>query len=376
MLRTMKDLPDVKGMHVLVRCSFDVPIQNGSIADPLRLDSNLKTIEYLMHHQARVILMGHVGRDPMASSKPVFEYLKKKIALSFVDDIAGGAARKAVHALKDGEALVLENLRRDAREKGNDDAFARELASLADIYVDDAFTNAHRDHASMVGVPKYIPAYAGYRFVEEIEGLTPALNPESPSFAVIGGAKFETKAVLVHTLLNKYDKLFIGGAIVNDFFKAKGYEIGKSLVSDPERVRPLLNNSKIILPTDVIIQSANGIEVREADDVHPNDFIYDIGPRSIRALRPTIESARTVLWNGPMGNFEKGFIQSTDDLAKLIANAPGRSIVGGGDTLASIQALNLGEKFEFVSTAGGAMLDFLANGTLPAIEALKNSKSF
>lgn len=375
MIRSMKDLPDVKGLRVLLRCSFDVPVLNGTVTDPLRLDSNLKTIEHLMHHGARVILMGHVGRDPMTSAKPIFEYLKTKIPLSFTDDIAGTSAHTAADALKDGEVLMLENLRRDAREKANDDGFARELASLADIYIDDAFTNAHRKHASIVGVPNYIPGYAGFQFMSEMDGLLPALTPQSPSLAVIGGAKFETKAALVHELLDKYDKLFIGGAIVNDFFKAKGLEVGKSLVSDPERVRPLLNNSKIILATDVVIQNANGIEVRNIKDVHENDFIYDIGPKSIAALASVIEKSKTILWNGPMGNFEKGFADQTDALAKLIAHSNGQTIVGGGDTLASIQKLGIMDKFTFVSTAGGAMLDFLSNGTLPAIEAIKNSKN-
>jgi len=375
MLRSIKDLPDLKGVTILVRCSFDVPIAQGVVTDPLRLETGLPTIEYLQHKGARVVLMGHVGRDPGNSARPVYEYLKTRIPVSFTEDIAGPRAREAVHALKDGEALVIENLRRDGGEKGNDDTFARNLAALGDIYVNDAFTNAHRKHASMVGVPKYIPGYAGLQFMAEVEGLTPALSPESPSLAVIGGAKFETKAALVHTLLDKYDKLFIGGAIVNDFFKAKGLEVGKSLVSDPERVRPLLGNSKIILATDVVVENPNGIETKAVEDVTENDFIYDIGPASIEALRPVIEKSRTVLWNGPMGNFEKGFKQQTDELAKLISQSSGKTIVGGGDTLASIQSLGLMNRYSFVSTAGGAMLDFLANGTLPGIDALENSRS-
>jgi phosphoglycerate kinase len=211
--------------------------------------------------------------------------------------------------------------------------------------------------------------------MDELNGLTPALNPESPSLAVIGGKKFETKAAVVHTLLNKYDKLFIGGAIVNDFYKAKGYEVGKSLIENPEMVRPLLNNSKIILAEDVVIENANGREVRRADDVHPNDFIYDIGPASIAALGPIIEKSRTILWNGPMGNFEKGFTEQTDTLAKMISESKGKTVIGGGDTLASVQNLHIMDKFSFVSTAGGAMLDFLANGTLPGIVALEQSRS-
>ncbi len=373
MLRTLTEIPNVTGMRVLVRASFDVPIENGAVTDPLRLDAALPTIEYLRHKGARVVLMGHVGRDPMFSARPVYEYLKTKIPLSFTEDIAGPQAQAASRNLKDGEILMIENLRRDSGERGNDDTFARSLAALGDIYVNDAFTNTHRNHASMVGVPKYIPGYAGLQLMDEVNGLTPALHPESPSLAVIGGKKFETKAAVVHTLLNKYDKLFIGGAIVNDFLKAKGLEVGKSLIADPEMVRPLLNNSKIILAEDVTIENPNGVEDRDVTDVHENDTIFDIGPKSIAALRPVIEKSRTILWNGPMGNFEKGFTKQTDALAKMIAESKGKTIVGGGDTLASIQSLNLMEKFSFVSTAGGAMLDFLANGTLPGIEALENS---
>ncbi len=375
MLRSIKDLPDIKGVTVLVRCSFDVPIENGVVTDPLRLEAALPTIEFLKNKGAKLVLMGHVGRDPMFSARPVYEYLKKRIALSFSEDLAGPRAREAAHALKDGEILMIENLRRDAGERGNDDNLARALASLGDIYVNDAFTNTHRNHASMTGIPKYLPGYAGFQFIGEVEGLTPALSPESPSLAVIGGKKFETKAAVVHTLLHKYDKLFIGGAIVNDFLKAKGLGVGKSLIADPELVRPLLGNSKIILPEDVVVENPNGIETRSVEDVHENDIIYDIGPKSIAALGSVIEKSRMILWNGPMGNFEKGFTHQTDALARMIAGAAGKTVIGGGDTLASVQNLQIMDKFTFVSTAGGAMLDFLANGTLPGIEALENSKS-
>jgi phosphoglycerate kinase len=374
MIRTLKDLPDIKGMHVLVRCSFDVPIENGAVTDPLRLDAALPTIAYLANKGARVILMGHVGRDPMFSARPVYEYLKHKMQLSFVDDITGPRTREAASKLKDGEVLMIENLRRDAGERGNDDVFARALAALGDIYVNDAFTNTHRNHASMTGVPKYIPGYAGFQFMDEVNGLTPALNPESPSLAVIGGKKFETKAAVVYALLKKYDKLFIGGAIVNDFLKAKGLEVGKSLIADPEMVKPLLDNSKIILAEDVVVENPNGVEEKSVEDVHENDVIFDIGPKSMEALRPIIEKSRIILWNGPMGNFEKGFTAQTDSLAKMVASSKGKTVVGGGDTLASIQSLNLMDKFSFVSTAGGAMLDYLANGTLPGIDALEASK--
>lgn len=374
MLRSINDLPDVKGVRVLMRAALNAPVENGVVTDGYRLEKTLATVTELLHKGARVILVSHLSVKG-ASLRPIYEYMQKKVPLTFSEDIVGPSARKAVDALQDGQALMLENVRLNAGEEANDEHFAREMASLGDVYVNDAFDVAHRNHAGIVGIPKFLPSYAGLQFMAEVEGLTPALSPQSPSLAVIGGAKFSTKSALIHTLLAKYDKLFIGGAIVNDFFKAKGYEVGKSLVSDPERVRPLLDNSKIILATDVVIENANGRDTRDVADVHANDFIYDIGPKSIAALAGTIEKSKTVLWNGPMGNFEKGFVEQTDELAKLIANAKGQTIVGGGDTLASIQNLGIMDKFTFVSTAGGAMLDFLANGTLPGIEAIKNSKS-
>lgn len=371
-MRSMKDLPDVKGLRVLMRAALNAPVENGVVTDGYRLEKTLTTVNELLHKGARVILVSHLSVKG-ASLRPIYEYMKKKIPLAFSEDIAGPSARKAADALQDGQALMLENVRLNAGEESNDEQFAREMASLGDIYVNDAFDVAHRNHTGVVGIPKFLPSYAGLQFMAEVDGLTPALTPQSPSLAVIGGAKFSTKSALIHTLLNKYDKLFIGGAIVNDFFKAKGLEVGKSLVSDPERVRPLLNNSKIILATDVVVENPNGREVRDITDVHENDTIFDIGPKSISALASVIEKSKTVLWNGPMGNFEKGFVEQTDELARLIANANGQTIVGGGDTLASIQNLGIMDKFTFVSTAGGAMLDFLANGTLPGITALENS---
>jgi phosphoglycerate kinase len=208
----------------------------------------------------------------------------------------------------------------------------------------------------------------------EIEGLTPALNPSSPSIAIVGGAKLVTKVKLIETLLKKYDHVFVGGAIVNDFFKAKGYEVGKSLVSGADSAKPMLGNSKIVLPEELIVENPAGSHETNAHEVGTEDVIIDISPVAIEKLSAYTSRAKSILWNGPMGNFEKGYRGGTDALAKLIAASPAKSIVGGGDTLASIQSLNLMDKFAFVSTAGGAMLDYLANGTLPGIDALEASK--
>ncbi|MBI3573602.1 phosphoglycerate kinase [Candidatus Kaiserbacteria bacterium] len=374
MLRSIETLSDVRGLRVLLRASFDVPVKGGEVQDGFRLDDALPTIAFLAARGAKVVLIGHIGRDPMNSMRPVFDYLKKKIQLSFVEDVIGPRAHDAVRALKDGEVILLENLRRHPGEKANDPKFARELASLADIYVDDAFTVAHRLDASVVGVPLLMPSYAGLRLIKEVTNLTPALTPESPSLAIVGGAKLETKIVLLRSLLAKYDQVFVGGALVNDFYVAKGYEVGKSLVSGSNDAKELISNSKIIIPDTVVVSNANGHSVKKASEVGKEDMILDIYPSSIDALKPIADKARTILWNGPMGNFEGGFAKGTDAVAKLVASAKGRTIVGGGDTLASIQNLGLMDKFTFVSTAGGAMLDFLAHGTLPGIQALEASK--
>lgn len=322
-----------------------------------------------------MVLVSHIDGEGSPSLRPVYEYLKTKVPLVFVDDVAGERARTAVHALTNGQVALIENVRRDAGEVANDDAFARRLASLGDVFVNDDFAAAHRKHASIIGVPKYLPSYAGLQFVAEVAGLTKALEPKSPSLAIVGGAKFVTKEPLIRALLPKYDFVFVGGALAIDFYKAKGYEVGKSLVSDAPHLADLLTNSKVILPVDATVVGPAGTFVKDVHELLPNDTIYDIGPKSIETLKPLAAKARTVLWNGPLGNFEKGFSSMTEELAKVLADAPGVSVVGGGDTIASIQKLGLNNKFEFLSTAGGAMLDFLAHGTLPGIEALKNAKT-
>lgn len=362
------------GVTVLLRSSLNVPIEGGQVRESFRLDRALQTIEFLTHQGAKVVLISHINGEKTASLRPVFEYLKKKIALTFVDDIVGDAARAAVKALRAGQVLMLENVRRDAGEESNDEHFARRLASLGEVFVNDDFAAAHRKHASIVGVPKLLPSYAGLQFMAEVEGLTPALSPKSPSLAIIGGAKFVTKEPLIRELLNRYDQVVIVGALANDFFKAQGHEVGRSLVSSSPHIVDLLKNSKVILPTDVTVEGTDGVAVKALADVLPTDTIYDLGPETLARLEPLITKAKTIVWNGPTGKYEKGFTQMTEKVAEAIAASSGHSMVGGGDTIASIQRLNIEKHFTFVSTAGGAMLDFLADNTLPGIEALQKSK--
>ncbi|PIR85139.1 phosphoglycerate kinase [Candidatus Kaiserbacteria bacterium CG10_big_fil_rev_8_21_14_0_10_45_20] len=371
-IRVLDWSQNFSGKSVLVRASLNVPIENGNVTNPFRFERALHTIEALAVRGARVVVVGHIGRASTDSLEVVHRELQKRttVPIHFVNDVVGAQAQEAVARLSGGEVLLLENVRRDAREIENDDTFAARLASFGELFVNDAFADSHRAHASIVGVPHYIESVAGPRFMEEYNGILPALNPPSPSFAIMGGAKFLTKVPLIKTLLEKYDTVFIGGALANDFFSAKGHEVGVSLVSSVSHAEALLKNSKLITPSDVTVWDGEKKDIKKLSDIAPRDAIYDIGPLSVKAITPYIQKARFILWNGPLGNFEKGFIDGTESVAKVIASASGKSVLGGGDTVASIEHLQLKEKITFISTAGGAMLQFIAEGTLPGIEVL------
>ena len=369
-LPQLKDVKDLAGKKVFLRASLDVPVEEGEVRDQFRIMRVLATVNYLVDKKAKVILAGHIGRDPELSLEPVAKAMNKYVPISFVSDIIGDSAKKAIEAMKNGEVIMLENLRQNPREKANDPSFAKNLADLAAIYVNSAFSVAHRAHASMVGVPSLLPAYAGLNFVHEYEELSKALKPKSPSLFLLGGAKFDTKMPLVEKFLKLYDHVFVGGALANDFFKAKGFEVGQSLVSVDLIGNPILENKKILLPVDVTVMSDNGVRVTTPDDVKPEEKILDAGPKTIEMLAPLINEAKMVLWNGPFGDYEHGFNVHTEKCARLIADAKGYSVIGGGDTVAAIESLNLQEKFNFLSTAGGAMLTFLEQGSLPGIDAL------
>jgi 3-phosphoglycerate kinase len=298
----------------------------------------------------------------------------------FCPDLLGAKAREVIHKLMPGEIVVLENLRRNRGEVVNDLTFARELASLADVFVQDSFDTCHRVHASIVSVPKYLPSYAGFTVLEEAAELTKALTPKSPSFAVIGGAKFSTKEPVLERLLEIYDRVFVGGALANDFLKASGQAVGKSLVSlaDESHIKRLLKNPKLVIPVDSRVVPLAKRDAQEAHeharvvtrDVEPDDVILDHGPATEALLRAHVQTARTFLWNGPLGRYENGFTDTTTALAHAVASSSAHSVLGGGDTVAAVEALGLLNQFSFVSTGGGAMLDFLAEGTLPGITAL------
>ena len=367
---------ELKGKRVLVRSDFNVPIAKGEIVDLFRIQQGWKTIQYLSERDAKVIIISHVGREPEESLEPVGKAIKQFGAVVFIADLLGQAAKGAAAAMREGEILLLENLRRDARETENDESFARELASLADIYVDDAFAAAHRAHASIVGVAKFLPAYAGFLMCNEVREIDAARAPTHPSLAILGGAKFETKAPLVKLLLEKYEHVFITGALSNDVFRARGLPVGRSLVSKDLPSEDILSNPHFLEPIDVTVETPDGhARVKKPSEVLEDERIVDIGPDTVQMLAPIIASAKFILWNGPTGIYEQGYIHYTQQIAELCAVAVARGakvVIGGGDTIAAIEEAKVPrEKLGFLSTGGGAMFEYLLKGTLPGIEVLE-----
>lgn len=364
---------ELSGKRVLVRAGLDVPLtSSGEVADLFRVRRAVDTLRFLSQAGARVIILSHIGRDPKESNAPVAEALRHHMPVSFVPALTGVVARQATEALRPGEVLVLENLRSDPRETVGDESLARELAAFGDIYVNDAFSAAHRPHASIVGIPKLLPAYAGILFAEEVAQLDRARAPEHPSFAILGGAKFETKAPLIKTLLERYDHVFITGALANDVFKAKGLPVGVSTVSAELPDAATLAHPRFIAPVDVTVELSDGqARVKKPEAVESTERIVDIGPDTIAAIAPAIAEAKFILWNGPTGLYEHGFVHWTHALAEVIAHSGAQKVIGGGDTIATLADSGVPEtELGFLSTGGGAMLEYLLDGTLPGIAAL------
>lgn len=384
--KTIRDV-DVQGKRVLVRVDFNVPIQDGRITDDTRVRAALPTIEDLLGRGAAVILCSHLGRpkgapDPDLSLKPVANYLATLIpnGVKFAPDCVGDAADEAVSGLKDGEVLVLENTRFHPEEKQNDPAFARALASHADLFVNDAFGSAHRAHASTEGVTHFLPAVAGYLIEKELWYLAPVLeSPAHPFVAILGGAKISDKIGVVESLLSRADKLLIGGAMANTFLAAAGLDLGQSLV-EPEafdearRIRSKAGEN-LMLPDDLVAAAefADQADHRNVpvDELPSGWRAMDIGIQTRQVYAEQVQPALLVVWNGPMGVFEMpNFSQGTRVVAEAVAACPGTTIVGGGDSVAAVQEAGLGDGIDHVSTGGGAMLTFLEGQPLPGIEAL------
>jgi phosphoglycerate kinase len=378
-MKSVREIPVLENVPVFVRASLNVPIVNGKVANAYRLQHALPTIEFLRSKHARVVIGSHIGEAGTETLEPVYQALKSMVPdIAFCPVSTGPVAREAVRKLSPGGVLVLENLRRHRGEVMNDATFARELAELADVFVEDAFDTCHRQHASIVTLPKLLPSYAGLQLIEEVAQLSKALSPKSPSLAVIGGAKFGTKEPVIRKLLSLYTHVFVGGALANDFLKTGGHTIGKSLVSggDAEALKELLKDPKLVLPVDSLVCAFGGVQKPEVahiaslDGVKEDEVMLDHGPKTIEELVRLVAPAKTILWNGPLGEYELGFVEATDALARAVADSGAESYIGGGDTEASIESLRLNKRFTFISTGGGAMLDFLAKGTLPGISAL------
>jgi len=365
---------NLKGKRVIVRVDFNVPIKDGRIGDDYRLKKTLQTILFLKKKGAKTILISHIGKDEKSTLKPVADYFNRKqnIKMGFIPDWENPMLVDITHNIQNGSVILLENLRRNPGEKTNDLKFAKKMASLADIYVNDAFSASHRKHASIVGITKYLPSYAGFLLVSEEKNLRLALEPKHPFLFVLGGAKISTKMPLLQKFAKTADSVFVGGALANDLLKARGFEIGISLV-DPEvkNIKKIASDKKILLPIDVLVKNEKGGEVRALEAVGKEDFICDVGPKTRASFDALVAKHKFIVFNGTLGEYEAGYDKGTKKLLKVLADSKAKVILGGGDTVTMVEKMKLGDAFHFVSTGGGAMLDYLTSGSLPGIDALK-----
>ncbi len=386
--KTIRDV-DVSGKKVLVRVDFNVPLKDGKVGDDTRIRGALPTIQYLLEHGAAVILCSHLGRPKGTfnmdySLKPVAEYLARLVPnkVSFAPDCINEPAEKAVAALRPGEILVLENTRFYKEEEKNDPEFSARLASLADIYVNDAFGTAHRAHASTEGVTHTKPGVAGFLLEKEIQYLSSAVeNPKRPFVAILGGAKISDKIGVIKNLLAKADHVLIGGGMANTFFKAQGFETADSLVQDEAlgTAKEILasGSEKLVLPVDLVIADKfdNEAETKviPTGNVPAGWRVLDVGPETVKLFSKYVAEAGTVVWNGPMGVFEMpSFAKGTFDVAKAVADSKAISIIGGGDSVAAIQQSGLADQVTHISTGGGASLEMLEGLVLPGVAALED----
>ena len=389
MKRTIRDLAQLKGKVVLLRVDFNVPLDDaGKILDGTRVYKELPTIQYLSDKGARVVIISHLGRpqgyDIRKSLWPITLLLSKKLKcnVTFCNYAIGDEVRERINLLNDGDVLLLENIRFYEGETSCDMTFAKELASLGKIFVDDAFGVAHRENASNFGVARLLPNAIGFLMEREIKELTQIVeNPKKPFVAIIGGAKVKTKAKIINKLLDQADSIIIGGAMAYTFLLAKGKEVGESLIDSQsiETAREIIFNAKekgkkLLLPIDHVCMKERdkSKHVYVVENMQEDMIGYDIGPKTIKLYAQEIALAGQVFWNGPMGMYEdKRFAKGSKAIAQSIANSKAYSVVGGGDTVAIVNQARLANKINFISTGGGASLKFIEEGTLPAIEVIQ-----
>ena len=389
--KTIEDI-QVQGKKVLVRCDFNVPLdKDGNITDENRIVGAMPTIKYLADNGAKVILCSHMGK-PKGEPKPEFslapvakrlsEKLGKEVVFAADANVVGDNAKKAVAEMKDGDIVLLENTRYRAEETKNIETFSKELASLAEIFVNDAFGTAHRAHCSTVGVTEYLPAVCGYLIQKEIEFLGNAVNnPVRPLVAILGGSKVSSKISVIENLLDKVDKLIIGGGMAYTFMAAKGMEVGDSLLEkdyiDYAKEMMVKAGGKLLLPIDTVVAKdfANDAESKVVPEggIEAGWQGLDIGPKTIELFSDAVKSAKTVVWNGPMGVFEmENFAKGTNAIAQVLAEIDATTVIGGGDSVAAVNQAGLGDKMSHISTGGGASLEFLEGKELPGIAALQD----
>lgn len=392
MKKTIEQVP-VDGKTVYVRVDFNVPLKEGQITDDTRIRATLPTIKYLLQHKAKIILASHLGR-PKGERKmefflaPVAKQLSQLLGqpVQFANDCIGDEVKAQAKALKKGDILLLENVRFHKEEEKNDPAFAKELASLADVAINDAFGVSHRAHASVVGVAKFLPMAAGYLLEKEIAYIGQAVaHPDHPFAAIIGGAKVSDKIEVISNLLPKVDVLLIGGGMANTFIAAQGYSMGTSLVEEDkfELARQLLAKAKeehttLALPVDFVVakefKDEADYKIVAFDAVEDGWMALDIGPKTIEKYTDLLAPMKLIVWNGPMGVFEMDhFAVGTNQIAKAVAQSRGTTIVGGGDSVAAIEKSGLADKISHISTGGGASLEYLEGKVLPGIDALEEA---
>jgi 3-phosphoglycerate kinase len=382
-IKSMRNIKNLAGKKVLLRADLNVPIKAGRIKDDYKIVAALPTVRYLFRHNCRVIMATHLGKGGKTdSTKPLADRLSRLLGkkIRLVKNYLNKTGVAEIKKMGEKEAVILENLRRQAGEEKNDKKFAKSLASLADIYVNDAFAVSHREHASVSAIKKYLPAYAGLLLEKEVLNLSKVLSPTKPLVAIIGGAKIKTKINLINNLAKRSERILIGGALANNFIAAHGFKIGKSL-ADKSSIRLAAALAKkyknIILPVDVLaakkITSA-AYEVKPVNQVKADEIILDIGPRTVKLFVSFINQANTIIWNGPLGYFEnKHFKHGTLCIARVVAaRSTGKAfgVAGGGETIEALRLTKMENYLDWVSTGGGAMLAFLAGERMPGLEGI------
>jgi phosphoglycerate kinase len=375
-MQSITKIPSLKGLRVLVRVDFNVPLKGNKILDARRIDASYQTITTILKKGGTPVLLAHLG-DSQASLRPVATYLSKTFPVVFItNDLYDPRTIDILNEVPRGTVILLENVRRYPEEEKNTAAFGKCLASFGSYYVNDAFSVSHRAHASVVGIPKKIPAFAGYQLIREITALSKAVhNTKHPFVFILGGSKFKTKIPLLSQFIPKADKIVIAGALLNNFYMVAGFEVGDSVVEKgfEKPIKKILTSEKLLLPIDVIVLRGAKHCVTTPLEIEKNDVIVDIGPESVALITKEIKKAKLVVWNGPTGWYEKGFIKGTTGLAKAVTESTTEAIIGGGDTGVVVEKI-LGKNTEnrkiFISTGGGAALEYLSAGTLVGIKAL------